>query len=300
MKVYASMSNYQNGAAIETVSISIAINASGSATWSNNTIDDGTVPRGTCTSWVTIPAMNIRSNTVTTVYGGVDPNAKPVVAVNFSKSQITVGDSASLVVNVSNLNAGTTYAMTFYRKSPGANDFVQYYNTSTFTPNGTTHSGSIPIGNDGETINGTGSFYVVVSSASNSNARGTSNTVSINYIVNRSIRLTMNGSSSSLTATVGSGVVTTMTFTDFPVAGSATNPRINFVLEITGGENREAGGLYLQMNHAGYGTSTFTNTLLGNDKIRGNVTYRLRATYYTLEGAPMTVYSNYVSINWVS
>ena len=74
--------------------------------------------------------------------------------------------------------------------------------------------------------------------------------------------------------------------TDFPVAGSATNPRINFVMEITGGENREAGGLYLQMNYAGYGTATITNTLLG--------------TYYTLEGAPMTVYSNYVSINWVS
>ena len=79
-----------------------------------------------------------------------------------------------------------------------------------------------------------------------------------------------------------------------------TNSRINFVLEITGAENREAGGLYLAMNSIGAGSSTFTNTLLGDDRIRGNVTYRIRATYYSLEGVPNNVYSNYVTINWVS
>ena len=300
LKGYASMPNYQNGAAIETVSISLQISAAGTATWNYSTVDDGTVPRGTWTSWFTVPAMNIRSNTVTTTFGGVDPNAKPVVAINFTSNQVTLGQFSSLVVNVSNLNPGTTYSMTFYRKAPGANDFVQYYSTSTFTPTGTTHNGSIPVGNDGETINGTGSFYVVVTSTVNSNASGRSNTISINYIVNRSIRLSMNNSTSSITATVGSGVVVGINFTDFPVAGSVTNPRINFVLEITGAENREAGGLYLAMNSIGAGSSTFTNTLLGDDRIRGNVTYRIRATYYSLEGVPNNVYSNYVTINWVS
>lgn len=300
LKGYASMPNYQNGAAIETVSISLQINAAGSATWNNSTTDKGTVPRGTASGWFTIPAMNVRSNTVYTVYGGTDPNAKPTVAINMTKGQIGLGESASLVVNVGNLNAGQSYTMTFYRRSPGAGNYVQYYNTSTFIPNGTTHTGSIPIGNDGETLNGSAGFYVVVASSNNNTVSTKSNEVTINYIVNRSIRLTMNGSSSSLTATVYSGVVVNMVFTDFPVAGSPTNPRINFVLEITGGENREAGGLYINTNSVGYANSTITNTLLGDDRIRGNVTYRLRATYYTLEGAAQTVYSNYVTINWVS
>ena len=300
MKGYASMPNYQNGAAIETVSVAISINAAGTATWNNHTIDDGTVPRGTAAGWFTIPSMNVRSNTVTTIYGGTDPNAKPVVAINFTSSQIALGQSSSLVVNVSNLNPGTTYSMTFYRRSPQTSSFVQYYNTSTFTPNGTTHTGSIPIGNDGETLNGTADFYVTVTSTINSNATGKSNNASINYIVNRSISLVMNNTTSSSTIKVGTSVPVVMTFQDFPVAGSVTNSRINFVLEITGGENREAGGLYVTTNSVGRATATINNTLLGDDRIRGNVTYRLRATYYTLEGEAKLVYSNFVTINWIS
>ena len=300
MKVYASLSNYQNGAQIETVSVSISINAAGTATWTNNVIDDGAVPRGTATSWLTIPSMNIRSNTVTTTYGGTDPNAKPVVAINFTSSQIALGQSSSLVVNVSNLNPGTTYSMTFYRRSPQTSSFVQYYNTSTFTPTGTTHAGSIPIGNDGETLNGSAEFYVVITSTINSNATGKSGNASINYVVNRGITLVMNGSTSASTVKVGTSVPIVVTFQDFPIPSSVTNSRINFVLEITGGENREAGGLYVTTNGVGGATATINNTLLGNDQIRGNVTYRVRATYYTLEGEAKLVYSNFVTINWIS
>ena len=91
-----------------------------------------------------------------------------------------------------------------------------------------------------------------------------------------------------------------VTFEGFP--GTNYDPRnatIMYYLQIGANDPRNVGPFEINLS-GGSGSTTFQSTLLENDRIRGLVTYRIRAEWYTAEGELNSAYSNTVSANWVS
>ena len=195
------------------------------------------------------------------------------------------------------MTAGRSYTITYYKTTSSGN-FVQYYNSLSFTASDSTASSTFNVDNNGDVIAGTYRFKAVLSGG----ASKESNILNLQYNANRSISLTLNGSSSSLTAYVGDNVTAAYSFRDFPIYGSATETQpLPYYLEIRGADSRNAGeGTFtIQTNSVGSASASFTNTLLANDSITGSVTYRIVSEWKDLDGNMQTTASNAVTINWV-
>ena len=225
------------------------------------------------------------------------PVAQVSINISFDRSAISVGQTARLTTNISGLTAGRSYTITYYKTTSSGN-FIQYYNSLSFTANDSTTSSTFNVDNNGDVIAGTYRFKAVLSGG----ASKESNILNLQYNANRSISLTLNGNSSSLTAYVGDNITVAYSFRDFPIYGSATETQpLPYYLEIRGADSRNAGeGTFtIQTNSVGSANASFTNTLLANDSITGSVTYRIVSNWKDLDGNMQTTASNAVTINWV-
>lgn len=111
--------------------------------------------------------------------------------------------------------------------------------------------------------------------------------------------LTLDGVSTSLTIKVYKTVTVTCNFIGFPgVAYDQRNASIGFYLHIGVNDPRIVGPFYINPVNRN-ATSTFESTLFENDRIRGVVTYRVRAEWYSSTGDVSSSYSNQVTATWI-
>jgi len=234
--------------------------------------------------------------TFTTTPGDV----RPALSISIANGGLSVGQRTTLTTNITSLMTGKSYTVVWYRKHFNQGTFSQYYNSATFTATGSTNQLTFNIDNNGDVTQGSSEFKAEIVLNSNQVMRDTSNIAQLQYYANKGITLTMNNSSSSITATVYDEVATRIDFRDFPITGiSPINPSISYSAEITGAENRTVGPRTINTNSSGGAYFEFSNTTLQSPNIRGQINYRIVATWNELGGGTQTTYSNYVAINWV-
>ena len=225
---------------------------------------------------------------------------RPNLSLSVSPSALSVGQSATMTASASNLVNGQRYVMSFYRRHFNEGSSRQFSSTVTFTASGSTYSSSINITNGGDFIEGSSSFTGSIQLENNSSMSNDSNTVQVMMYATRTISFTLNGISTSLTATVGQDLEIRGDFRDFPIPGLAANSNISAWFEITGAENRQVGPSQLTMNSSGSYTHFGYDIAVQTMNTRGRVTYRVRAEWTDASGQDQVTYSNYVTVNWVS
>ena len=79
MECYMQGANFNRGEPYKTITAAVNINSSGRGTWSNHSVDQGVVPRGSFNNWVSVPSVNKISNVINTQYrpGSVSPPSLP-------------------------------------------------------------------------------------------------------------------------------------------------------------------------------------------------------------------------------
>lgn len=80
MEGYMQGANFNGGEPYKTITAAVNINSSGRGTWSNHSVDQGVVPRGSFNNWVSVPSVNKISNVINTQYrpGSVSPPSLPI------------------------------------------------------------------------------------------------------------------------------------------------------------------------------------------------------------------------------
>ncbi len=228
------------------------------------------------------------------------PNtSNPTISISLNTGSIGVGQRASLTANIGSLTTGKSYTVVFYRTN-SVGSWEQYYNSTSFTANSSSTSMSFNVDNNGDVVSGSYKFKASIEESGKSKIE--SNQATLNYTANKTISLTIDGSSTQLTRYVGNNVVVRYEFRDFPITGSAAETQqIYYYLEIRGADNRNAGENQFSTttNSVGAATQEFTSTLLANAEITGNVSYRIVATWKEFGGGMRTTYSNYVNVTWV-
>ena len=111
--------------------------------------------------------------------------------------------------------------------------------------------------------------------------------------------ITLNGNGGSPTLHVFDVITVVVNFSGFPgVAYDPRNSSVTYYLNIGANDPRNVGPFQINLS-GGSGSATFQSTLLNNETIRGLVTYRIRAEWYSSDGNLQSAYSNTVSANWV-
>ena len=230
---------------------------------------------------------------------GTPAPSRPTLTLNVSPNALSVGQTATMQVSASSLTSGRRYVITFYRKHFNQGSYQQYSSTVTFSATGSTYSGSFSISNGGDLAQGASDFKGEIQIEGDANTRNTSNNVQVMFYANRTIALTLNGSSSATTVTIGQEVEVRNDYRDFPIPGLAANSTITVGYEITGAENRYAGPFQITMNSSGSDSRIGRSTIAQDMNTRGQVNYRVRAEWIDATGQQQVTYSNYVSINWI-
>ena len=240
----------------------------------------------------------IEANSVSCGYASATP------AATFDVSFVTMGPSSTVPWNeafmfrlssITGFTAGQTYTVT----STVTGAATRTESLGTFQASGTGTAATIEksFTNDGAWPSGSYSVTTVIK-----NAAGTTiltlgpRTFSLatNAANNPTAALFINGAQTvNQPANVGDLVAVRGTAAKF-----APNSTVTFYLDITGADNRTTGPFVYTSDAAGNVSWTFSNTLLENPTIRGDVTYRIRAIGNDATGASKTATSNSITLTW--
>ena len=327
MEIYTQAPNITNGEPFKTTTVEVSIDATGKGTWSNSGTDQGVVPRGTTTNWAYIPSLALKSNVVTTVYknaNGTTPSPTPAptpsptgsppgndnIVITLTKpSSVTIGDNDDTSAIFTGFPPNSTIQMEGYMQGAAFNGGEPYRTvTATVSINSSGRgSWSNHSVDDGTMPRDTFNNWVSVPSVNK-----VSNVINTVYrpgsvsqppslpIPSPRVGITLNGNGNSPTFRVYDVINVVISFGGFPgVAYDQRNATTKYYLNIGANDPRNVGPFEINLSN-GSGSASFQSTLLLNDTIRGLVTYRIRAEWYTAEGELNSAYSNTVSANWVS
>ena len=325
MEIYTQAPGITNGEPFKTITVEVTIDATGKGSWSNNGTDGGAVPRGTTTNWAYIPALSLKSNVVTTVYKNANgttpaPTSAPTpaptsppgndnIVITLTKpSVVTIGDNDDTSAVFTGFTPNSTIFMEGYMQGAAFND-GEPYKTITATVNinaagrGTWSNHSVDQGTVPR-----GSFNNWVSVPAVNKISNVINTIYRPGSVaqppslptpNPRVGITLDGNGNNPTIKVFTNVTVVVTFNGFPgVAYDSRNYSTTYYLQIGANDPRNVGPFDINLSN-GSGSATFQSTLLNNETIRGLVTYRIRAEWYSDDGQLQSAYSNTVSANWI-
>ena len=324
MEIYTQSPSITNGEPFKTTTVEVRIDSTGKGSWSNSATDQGVVPRGTTTNWAYIPSLSLKSNVVTTVYKTAagttpSPTSAPTpsptsppgndnIVITLTKpSVVTIGDNDITSAVFTGFTPNSTIIMEVYMQGAAFNR-GEPYKTITATVNinasgrGTWSNHDVDQG-----IVPRGSFNNWVSVPAVNKISNVVNTVYRPGVAtppslplpSPRVGITLDGNGNNPTIKVHTNVEVIISFSGFPgVAYDQRNSSVNYWLQIGANDPRTVGPFNIVLSN-GSGSATFRSTLLNNETIRGLVTYRIRAEWYTAEGELNSAYSNTVNANWV-
>jgi hypothetical protein len=325
MEGYMQGANFNGGEPYKTITAAVNINSSGRGTWSNHSVDQGVVPRGSFNSWVSVPSVNKISNVINTVYknaNGTTPTPTPsptpsptstppgndnVVITLTKPSSVTIGGNDDTSVIFTGFPPNSTIQMEGYMQGANFNGGEPYRTTTATVNINASGRGSWSNHSVDQGVVPRGSFNSWVSVPS---VNKISNVINTQYrpgsvsppslpIPSPRVGITLDGNGNNPTIRVFKNVEVVITFNGFPgVAYDPRNATTVYYLQISGNDPRTVGPFEINLR-SGSGSATFRSTLLNNETIRGMVYYRIRAEWYSDDGKQQSAYSNTVSANWI-
>lgn len=238
----------------------------------------------------------------TTPPTGTPPTStiKPNINITFDSQTLSVGQTTTLRVNVSNLSPGKTYTINYYRKHATQGSFSEFITSGTLTASNASQLVTQSVGNWGDVSNGSAQFKCTITQNDVTSNQSESNIANLNYTSNRGIRLLMDNSPGQLSIINGTMVNMRFTFTNFPISGrSNENPTIFYKLKVTGNDNREINGENIGTDSTGGAVVSFDNQMVG-PAVRGLVYYQIEATWVEAGGGARSTLSNQVAVVWYS
>lgn len=118
-------------------------------------------------------------------------------------------------------------------------------------------------------------------------------TIKGNSAIMPQVEFTINNQTTNQTANVGAEVTSRITASKFKPFS-----QIQFMLDISGADNRTSGPFNYDTDAVGYVSTSFASTLLANDQLSGDVTYRYRAIGLDAAGTSKTATSNAITVTW--
>lgn len=221
------------------------------------------------------------------------PGNQLAISISFNPTSLPIGPSDSKMrTQISGMQVGKTYTISFKFKPPGASAFMPYYNSVDYNAPASTHNFEVGMNNYGDIQPGRAEFVATIVESGNSGNRAESQPAYLTYLGDKKITLRIENSTTGVDRPAGSPVFVEYLFENMPA-----NTQLSYTIYNYG----QAMGT-LSVNTDSTGRAYLANTApISDPNFRGQNQWKLVVNWSIgawAGGGTRSVESNTVTVNW--